>query len=160
MCLLILGFDQTWRGLFVVLHGYPRSIFFYCALTALAAIGTGIVAKTLTGTLLLTGLIGLIVVICQLRPEFVSDTVMQVLANVAAVVSGVYLIRLATRNSDGLFFFIGVGLILLVGLLRYIDLVGGYIGGSILFAVMAAIMLMLARYWQRTSDKKTRELED
>jgi hypothetical protein len=34
-------------------------------------------------------------------------------------------------------------------LLRYIDLVGDYIGAAILFAVFAVILLVSARYWKK-----------
>ncbi len=46
------------------------------------------------------------------------------------------------------YFYAGVLAILTTGLLRYIDLIGDYIGASILFAIIAAILLLTAKYWK------------
>ena len=44
---------------------------------------------------------------------------------------------------------VAVVVVMLTGLLRYIDLVGDYIGAAILFAVFAVILLVSARYWKK-----------
>ena len=50
-------------------------------------------------------------------------------------------------------FFLGVLIILATGLLRYIDLVGDYIGATILFAVFAVILLSAAKFWKSQHSK-------
>ena len=72
----------------------------------------------------------------------------QVAGNLLLIGLGVYLIIRGIQARISYYFHVGVGLILLTGLLRYMDLVGDYIGASILFAVFAAILLAAARYWK------------
>ncbi|QJX03182.1 hypothetical protein HML84_21490 [Alcanivorax sp. IO_7] len=38
---------------------------------------------------------------------------------------------------------------LILALLRYLDLIGGYLGGAGLFAGMAVVLLLAAFYWRR-----------
>jgi uncharacterized membrane protein len=78
-----------------------------------------------------------------------NSAVLQVASNIVLVVAGVWLIIQGIRESITHYFYLGVFTVLLTGLLRYIDLVGDYIGASILFAVFAAILLVSARYWRK-----------
>ena len=62
--------------------------------------------------------------------------------------AGIWLVVSGIRNGISHYFYIGVFTILMTGLLRYIDLVGDYIGATLLFAVFAVILLSAARYWK------------
>lgn len=77
-----------------------------------------------------------------------DSTVMQVATNIVLVMTGVWLIVQGIRKGVTNYFYLGVFTILLTGLLRYIDLVGDYIGAAMLFAVFALILLASARYWK------------
>jgi len=72
----------------------------------------------------------------------------QVTANLLLVGVGVWLIVAGIRARTSAYFHMGVGVILLTGLLRYIDLVGDYLGATLLFAVFAVILLSAARFWK------------
>ncbi len=72
----------------------------------------------------------------------------QVLDNIVLVLSGTWLIFYGIRHSITHYFFFGVTVILLTGLLRYIDLVGDYVGAAILFSVFAIILLSAAYFWK------------
>lgn len=72
----------------------------------------------------------------------------QVAANLLLIGSGVLLIRRGIAEGRSHDFYLGVSVILTTGLLRYIDLIGDYVGAAILFAVFAAILLGSARYWR------------
>ena len=61
---------------------------------------------------------------------------------------GIWLVARGIEGKISHYFHVGVSIILLTGLLRYIDLVGNYMGAAILFAVFAAILLFAARYWR------------
>jgi len=74
----------------------------------------------------------------------------QVTANLLLVGSGIWLIVAGIRARTSAYFHMGVGVILLTALLRYIDLVGDYLGAALLFAVFAAILLSAARFWKAT----------
>ena len=73
---------------------------------------------------------------------------LQVFDNVVLVAIGIGLIIQGIRGGVTHYFYLGVFTILLTGLLRYIDLVGDYIGAAMLFAVFALILLASARYWK------------
>ena len=55
----------------------------------------------------------------------------------------------------GHYFFVGIATVLLTGFLRYVDLIGDYIGGSVLFIVMALVLLGAARLWKHLKQEKT-----
>jgi uncharacterized membrane protein len=73
---------------------------------------------------------------------------LQVLTNLACVGTGVWLIVAAIEEGLTHYFYAGVGLLLLTALLRYVDLVGDYVGASVLFFVFALILLGAARFWR------------
>jgi hypothetical protein len=73
---------------------------------------------------------------------------LQLFGNVACVGSGIWLILRALRDSVTLYFYTGIGVILILALLRYADLVGDYVGGSLLFLFFAAVLFGSARFWR------------
>jgi len=77
-----------------------------------------------------------------------DPVVSQVATNLALVGVGIALVRYGTRQRVSRPFYLGVTTILLTALLRYADLVGDYVGGAMLFAVLAAMLLGAARYWR------------
>lgn len=82
----------------------------------------------------------------------VSDDVyalyFQIVTNIALIVAGIWLIIKGIKESVTHYFFLGVLTILATGLLRYLDLVGDYIGAAILFIIFAVILLSAARFWK------------
>jgi uncharacterized membrane protein len=73
---------------------------------------------------------------------------LQLFGNLACVGSGIWLILRALRDSVTLYFYTGVGVILILALLRYADLVGDYVGGSLLFLFFAGVLFGSARFWR------------
>lgn len=73
---------------------------------------------------------------------------LQVVDNLILIGFGVWLIVRGIQEQVSHWFYLGLSAILLTGLLRYIDLVGDYVGAAILFAVFAAILLGVARVWR------------
>jgi len=80
----------------------------------------------------------------------------QVLDNVALVAIGIGLILRGAGAGSSQHFFLGIATILLTALIRYMDLVGDYIGGAVLFLAFAALLLGAARYWK---SRQSREVE-
>ncbi len=74
---------------------------------------------------------------------------LQVLDNTLLVLAGVGLIMHGIRQGISHYFFLGVFSLLITALLRYIDLIGHYIGGALLFLFFSAVLLAAAKYWQR-----------
>ncbi len=73
----------------------------------------------------------------------------QVLANLTVACFGLGLIVRGVQHGESQSYFLGVATVLLLALLRYIDLIGDYVGTAVLFVVIAVVLLGAARYWQR-----------
>lgn len=80
--------------------------------------------------------------------------VYQIVDNIALIAAGIWLIVRGLDHGISHYFFLGIGTILLTGLLRYIDLVGDYIGAALLFSVFAVILLSSAKYWKARHAKQ------
>ncbi|MCF6313925.1 MAG: DUF2157 domain-containing protein [Verrucomicrobiales bacterium] len=77
-----------------------------------------------------------------------SAVYFQVVYNLILVAFAIALIVRGINHGVSHYFFLGVATILLVALMRYVDLIGEYIGGAVLFMVLAALLLGAARYWK------------
>jgi uncharacterized membrane protein len=82
--------------------------------------------------------------------------VFQVGTNLLLVGTGVWLIVRGINNRISHYFFLGVATILVTALLRYVDLIGDYVGGALLFLVFAALLLGAARYWKKSHQEVSR----
>jgi uncharacterized membrane protein len=78
----------------------------------------------------------------------------QIASNLVAVLCGVALIIEAVKETSSAYFYLGVGMLLLIALFRYFDLIGEYVGAAVLFMVCAGILMAAARYWRRFSGSK------
>ncbi len=70
-----------------------------------------------------------------------------VVMNIFCLGCGVYMINKGILRDDGLNFFGGVCFLLLLAMVRYFDLLGGYLGGSLSFLVAAGILYLSGRFW-------------
>ncbi len=73
---------------------------------------------------------------------------LQIIDNIVVIATGVWLLINGIRHSISHYFFLGILVILLTGFLRYIDLIGDYIGAALLFILFAAILLSAAYFWK------------
>jgi hypothetical protein len=83
----------------------------------------------------------------------VSD-INQILVNLALLITGIWMIIKAYKTSSSLSFYTGVGVLLITAVLRYIDLIGDYIGGAIVFFVAGTLMFGAAKMWKGSLQKK------
>ncbi len=81
----------------------------------------------------------------------------QVLDNIALIGVGGWLIIRGIHHGISHYFFLGVATILLTALLRYIDLIGDYIGAAALFMLFAFLLLGAARYWKQQHNREAAE---
>ena len=72
----------------------------------------------------------------------------QIADNIILIIFGIWLLVRGIKDGLTHYFFLGVSTILVTGLLRYIDLVGDYVGAALLFMIFAVILLATARYWK------------
>jgi len=73
----------------------------------------------------------------------------QVVYNLMLIATGIWLIIRAIQDGISHYFFLGVATVLLTAFMRYVDLIGDYIGGAAIFMVFAVVLLGSARYWKR-----------
>jgi len=71
----------------------------------------------------------------------------QIMTNLVILCTGIYMIRTGIQRHLGSYFFLGVSVIVLLAFLRYVDLIGDYIGGTAVFLVGAGITYMSSRFW-------------
>lgn len=77
----------------------------------------------------------------------------QVVFNLALIGLGVRLVMKGISAGISHYFFLGVAAILLTALMRYIDLIGDYVGGALLFIVFAALLFGAASYWKKVEER-------
>jgi len=74
---------------------------------------------------------------------------LQIIYNLMLISAGVWLILKGIQDGISHYFFLGVTSILLMAFMRYVDLIGDYIGGAVIFLVFAAVLLGAAKYWKK-----------
>lgn len=72
-----------------------------------------------------------------------------VAANLLLLLLAMHWMRRGLLEGEGGLYFTGLIAILTLALLRYLDLIGGYLGAAGLFLVMAALLFIAGRYWRR-----------
>jgi len=72
-----------------------------------------------------------------------------VASNLLLLLLAMHWMRRGLLDGEGGLYFTGLIAILTLALLRYLDLIGGYLGAAGLFLVMAALLFVAGRYWRR-----------
>lgn len=150
--LFVFSFEEPWRELLQATWVAPGlvlaiSIVFSALALGLAVLAHHSVSKS-TSTLAFVAItLSALFAVMNLGER--HSTALQVADNIVLVITGIWLIVQGIREGVTHYFYLGVFTVMLTGLLRYIDLVGDYIGAAILFAVFAVILLVSARYWKK-----------
>jgi len=155
--LLVLSFAQPWKNLLRAdwTH-WPSTGLVLLALSGLAlwlARRSG--ALAIAAGLLAALWLPLLAVLLSRNPQ--HAVAFQVVANLALVGWGIWLILRGISGGISHYFFLGVAAVMLCALLRYFDLIGDYVGGALLFAVCAALLLGAARYWKQRQRREEGE---
>lgn len=88
-----------------------------------------------------------IILIMFFAPSSVTPIAMQILFNILFIIFSIFFVIEGMNRDDALYFFLGIGNILVLTFIRYFHLIGGYIGSALLFFILALIMLGSAKYW-------------
>lgn len=72
-----------------------------------------------------------------------------VAANLLLLLLAMHWMRRGLLEGEGGLYVTGLVAILILALLRYLDLIGGYLGAAGLFLGMAALLFVAGRYWRR-----------
>jgi uncharacterized membrane protein len=147
--LLVFSFREPWEELIYTSWAEPGPALGAALLLSLVAL---VLVHDRKSTLEVTAFFAVlyvagVFVVTQL-PDSGLELQLQVVVNLVLIATGIGLILKGLHHHISHYFYLGVVTILLTGLLRYFDLVGDYIGASMLFALFAAILLSAAKYWK------------
>jgi len=150
--LFIFSFESSWKEILDAPWQLPGLSITLVLLLAAGAIALAWLGQRDPGkcasTLVFAGVtVGALIAVMSLGEAYADN--LQVVDNLVLVITGIWLIAQGIRRGVTHYFYLGVFTVLATGLLRYIDLVGDYIGAAVLFAVFAAILLASARYWKK-----------
>ena len=154
--MFVLSYERPWVGL--IASDWSGRGPMWATVTTLMAIALWIGSRTATlrPLLVFCVLCGGTMVAVVLTENEAGAIWFQVLDNVALVAAGIWLIVRGTLGGVSHYFFLGVAVILLTAFMRYVDLIGDYVGGALLFMLLAALLLGAARYWKSRQDTEIR----
>ena len=157
LTLFILSFEDPWKELLRAGWDAPGLVIALTIVLTLLAIGLTWLSRKEIVTITIVSLlvIGISLVLVN-TTDRTWAIVLQVVDNVLLISSGVWLIIRGIQGAITHYYFLGIVIILATGFVRYLDLVGDYVGASMLFALFAVILLSAARYWR--SKIKAREV--
>lgn len=146
--MLVLSFARPWRGLIGAEWQYLVPMWLLVGLFAAASLLLARRGGNLKST---AGLFAFL--LCSLLAATLVENkdhavYFQLAYNFALIAAGIWLILRGIHGGVSQYFFLGVLAILLTALMRYIDLIGDYIGAALLFALFSAVLLGAARYWR------------
>lgn len=157
LTLFVASFEEPWRALIRAEWAHQWSMWLVVASLFAAATWIGTRTRQLHTIVPVTALCGATMIAAIASSNTHHAIYLQLLVNLALIATGVALIFAGVRSGVSHWFYLGVMTILLTGFLRYIDLVGDYIGGAVLFAVMAAILLGAAWFWRARGPERNTE---
>lgn len=148
IAMLVLSYEEPWRELIEFEWNHQLSMWPIVILLLGMSLWLGRNAKKLEELTPITAFCGLSIITVVLSTDIDNAVYFQVIYNIALIGAGIWLILQGIRCSVSHYFFLGVATILLTAFMRYVDLIGEYIGGAILFMILAVLLLSAARYWK------------
>jgi len=149
VAMLVMSFEDPWRELLRETWEHRVSMF---VLVALASAGSLLLAyrvSKLVPVAVMTLLLLLSLTAVLVSGNAIHAVYFQVVYNLMLIATGIWLIIRAIQDGISHYFFLGVATVLLTAFMRYVDLIGDYIGGAAIFMVFAVVLLGSARYWKR-----------
>ena len=153
IAMFIMSFEEPWREIIKESWMYKTPMLVIVACLSIASIVLAVFTRKLLPVLAILVFYLVSLALLMFASDSSSAQLFQVIYNIALIAIGVGLIIKGIQYGITHYFFLGVVTILLTALMRYIDLIGDYIGGAILFAVFAAVLLGAAKFWKLTNAK-------
>ncbi len=155
IALFVLSFEEPWESLIEASWVNQSSMWMIIFVVMVLALWIGWnTKKLLTIIPIVLFSVGTMVIVVWTN-DSTHGIYFQIIFNVVLVGSGISLIIKGIHNGVTHYFFLGISTILITALLRYIDLIGEYVGGAILFMVFAALLLGAAKYWKVQQEKRS-----
>ncbi len=152
--MILLSYEGPWRALISAHWEHQTSVIIISALFSAAALYLAHSANKLipVGFIVPVYLLSLLMVLSS--GDESDALIFQIVYNLALISSGIWLIFKGIRDGISHYFSLGVATILITAFIRYIDLIGDYIGAAVLFMVFAGLLVVAAKYWKRIKDKE------
>lgn len=152
--MIVMSFNDPWRSLINANWEHSVTMLVLAGLFSTAALYLAHQAKKLVPIAAMVALYFVTVLILLTSTDTSDAVLFQIFYNFVLIGTGIWLILRGIHSGISHYFFLGVSSILITALMRYIDLIGDYIGGAVLFAVFAAVLLGAAKYWKSFKNKE------
>ena len=146
--MLALSFEAPWKELIKASWHYQERLWPLIALLIGASLWLGWKSKKLPILAPFTAFF-LISFFAVLGTNSADAIYFKVIYNIALIAMGIGLILRGFKSGVSHYFYLGIAVILLTAFIRYIDLIGDYIGGAALFMAFAVLLLVSARFWKK-----------
>jgi len=156
IAMLILSYEEPWRGLLRWHWSHQASMWSIVTLLLGVSLWLGWKTEKLQTLVPIVVFCSLSMVMVVLSDNSGHAIYFQIAYNIALIGSGIWLILRGIHSGTSHYFFLGIATILLTAFMRYVDLIGEYIGGAILFMVLAVLLLGAARYWKAQEHNEAR----
>lgn len=149
VAMLVMSFEEPWRELLTATWEYRLSMFVLVSLVSAVSLYLAHHTQKLipVGAMVMFLLLTLIAVLVS--GTKIHAIYFQIAYNLLLIATGVWLIIRGIQDGISHFFFLGVASILLTAFMRYVDLIGDYVGGAAIFLAFAALLLGAAKYWKK-----------
>ncbi len=153
--MLIMSFEEPWKELLKADWNHTISMYLIICVFCIAAF---LLARHTNRKMLVSWITTFY--LCTLLAVIYSNNstqslFFQIASNIALIAFGIWLILQGINHGISHYFFLGVATILLTAFIRYVDLIGDYVGGAILFIFFAIILLGAAKYWKQAISKES-----
>lgn len=152
--LLIMSFEDPWEELIKADWEHLLPMVAITALFIGTALYLTVNSRAQWNIIIISAVFSLSLLLVILIHDTSSAVAFQLISNIILIVIGVRLILRGISAGISHYFYLGIAAILLTALMRYIDLIGDYIGGALLFMFFAAILIGAARYWKKHQMKE------
>ena len=148
LALMALGFETSWEALLAADWESPVLML---GMGTLACFAHWFYSRNRSRLrrLALGGHLIFLIALCLVITRGGAPWAYQLIGNGLALALGIGLILSGIQRDYAHYFFLGISIILLTGLFRYMELLGGYWGTAALFTGFALVLLIAARYWKK-----------
>lgn len=162
VALLFLSFDGVWRSFFREFNNNNEALVISTLIIVLSGAWSCFIAKksgmyALVPIALMTSYLVITALLIGTGNNYSVEGA--ILTNIVLISLGIFLIVRGIEQVETKNFYTGITILLLVSFLRYIDLIGDYIGGALLFSVAGVILIVSAKYWKKHQEKVKASME-
>ena len=154
ICLLVLSAKGPWKDLINANWQYQTSMLVMVGIILIGSLWLAYKSNKLSPIVYIIPFYLCLLIAVLLSGDTGQAIYFQIAINLVLVITGIWLIIRGIHSGISHYFFLGVASILMTAFLRYVDLIGDYIGGAVLFMVFAFILLSAAKYWKNYHAKQ------